>query len=171
MIEDGMILIDSDGAEVGQVNDLSVYDLGDHTFGKPSRITCKTFLGRGGVINIERESQMSGRIHDKGVLILGGYLGWKFAQNYPESLFIFAMMMAFFYAMLAELTGLSAIVGAFIAGVSFVEVRLVHGRDIKEGAEYLQIIFAAIFLSLSEYLLISKQLPSRSSSFWWYSPL
>jgi Kef-type K+ transport system membrane component KefB len=68
-----------------------------------------------------------------------------FAKKYPEFLFIFAMMMAFFYAMMAELTGLSAIVGAFIAGVSFEGVRLKHCRDIKAGAEYLQIIFASIF--------------------------
>lgn len=69
----------------------------------------------------------------------------RFSRKYPEFLFIFAMMMAFFYALMAELTGLSAIVGAFIAGVSFEGVRLVHCRDIKEGAEYLQIIFASIF--------------------------
>jgi predicted ATP-dependent protease len=86
MIDRGTIMIDVDGAVVGQVNGLSVYMLGDVTFGKPSRITCKTFLGRGGVINIERESQLSGRIHDKGVLILGGYLGWKYAQENPLSL-------------------------------------------------------------------------------------
>lgn len=86
MIEQGTIMIDVDGAAVGQVNGLSVYSLGDVTFGKPSRITCKTFLGRGGVINIERESQLSGRIHDKGVLILSGYLGWKYAQDNPLSL-------------------------------------------------------------------------------------
>jgi lon-related putative ATP-dependent protease len=86
MIEDGTIMIDVDGGVVGQVNGLSVYSLGDVTFGKPSRITCKTFLGRGGVINIERESQLSGRIHDKGVLILSGYIGWKYAQDSPLSL-------------------------------------------------------------------------------------
>ena len=86
MIEDGTIMIDVTGAVVGQVNGLSVYSLGDVTFGKPSRITCKTFLGRGGVINIERESQLSGRIHDKGVLILSGYMGWKYAQDNPLSL-------------------------------------------------------------------------------------
>ncbi len=86
MIERGMIMIDTTGAVVGQVNGLSLYSLGDISFGKPSRITCKTFLGRGGVINIERESQLSGRIHDKGVLILGGYLGWKYAQDKPLSL-------------------------------------------------------------------------------------
>jgi predicted ATP-dependent protease len=86
LIENGTIMIDVDGAVVGQVNGLSVYSLGDVTFGKPSRITCKTFLGRGGVINIERESQLSGRIHDKGVLILSGYMGWKYAQDTPLSL-------------------------------------------------------------------------------------
>ena len=69
----------------------------------------------------------------------------RFARRYPEFLFIFAMMMAFFYAMMAELTGLSAIVGAFIAGISFEGVQLRHCRDIREGAEYLQIIFASIF--------------------------
>ena len=86
LIERGTIMIDTDGEVVGQVNGLSIYSLGDITFGKPSRITCKTFLGRSGVINIERESQLSGRIHDKGVLILGGYLGWKYAQEHPLSL-------------------------------------------------------------------------------------
>ncbi|MDP2916988.1 MAG: AAA family ATPase, partial [Dehalococcoidia bacterium] len=86
MITRGFIMIDVDGEMAGQVNGLSVYSLGDITFGKPSRITCKTFLGRGGVINIERESQLSGKIHDKGVLILSGYMGWKYAQDYPLSL-------------------------------------------------------------------------------------
>ena len=82
----GTIMIDTEGAVVGQVNGLSVYSLGDISFGKPSRITCRTYLGRSGVINIERESQMSGPIHDKGVMILTGYMGWKFAQEYPLSL-------------------------------------------------------------------------------------
>lgn len=86
LISNGTIMIDVDGAVVGQVNGLSLYSLGDIAFGKPSRITCKTFLGRGGVINIERESQLSGRIHDKGVLILSGYIGWKYAQDNPLSL-------------------------------------------------------------------------------------
>ncbi len=86
MIDRGMIMIDVEGAVVGQVNGLSVYALGDITFGKPSRITASTFLGRGGVINIERESQLSGPIHNKGVMILGGYLGWKYAQDRPLSL-------------------------------------------------------------------------------------
>ena len=68
-----------------------------------------------------------------------------FAGRYPDFTFIFAMMMAFFYAMLAELVGLSAIVGAFIAGVSFSGVNLKQSKNLKEGAEYLQIIFASIF--------------------------
>ncbi len=79
-------MVDVDGEVVGQVNGLAVYDVGDFSFGKPSRITAKTFMGRRGVINIERESQLSGRIHDKGVLILSGYLGYKYAQNKPLSL-------------------------------------------------------------------------------------
>lgn len=86
MINRGTIMIDSGGAVVGQLNGLSVYTLGDITFGRPSRITAKTFLGRGGVINIERESQLSGPIHNKGVMILSGYLGWKYAQDKPLSL-------------------------------------------------------------------------------------
>ena len=86
LIEQGTLMVDVDGEMVGQVNGLAVYDLGDFSFGKPSRITAKTFMGRRGVINIERESQLSGRIHDKGVLILGGYLGYKYAQDKPLSL-------------------------------------------------------------------------------------
>jgi predicted ATP-dependent protease len=86
MIKRGMIMIDVDGAVAGQVNGLSVYSLGDVSFGRPSRITAKTFLGRSGIINIERESEMSGPIHNKGVMILSGYLGWKYAQDKPLSL-------------------------------------------------------------------------------------
>jgi lon-related putative ATP-dependent protease len=86
LIERGTIMIDIDGEVAGQVNGLSVYSLGDISFGRPSRITCQTFMGRSGLINIERESQLSGKIHDKGVLILSGYLGWKYAQESPLSL-------------------------------------------------------------------------------------
>ncbi len=83
MIEDGTILIDADGMVVGQVNGLSVYNLGDYMFGKPSRITAKTSLGKAGIINIEREAEMSGPIHNKGVYILAGYLRGKYAQDKP----------------------------------------------------------------------------------------
>jgi len=86
MIDRGTIMIDTEGEVKGQVNGLSVYSLGDIAFGKPSRITARTFLGRGGVINIERESQLSGPIHNKGVMILSGYMGWKYAQDKPLSL-------------------------------------------------------------------------------------
>jgi lon-related putative ATP-dependent protease len=83
MIDEGIIMIDTEGAVVGQVNGLSVYDTGEHAFGKPSRITAKTALGRAGVINIEREAEMSGPTHNKGVAILSGYLRSKFAQDKP----------------------------------------------------------------------------------------
>jgi len=83
MIDDGTIMIDTEGEIVGQINGLSVYDLGDHAFGKPSRITAKTSMGRAGVINIEREAKLSGKTHDKGVLILEGYFRGKYAQDKP----------------------------------------------------------------------------------------
>ena len=83
MIDRGSILIDVDGMEVGQVNGLAVYSQGDYMFGKPSRITASTSMGRSGVINIEREADMSGSTHNKGVLILSGYLRKKYAQDKP----------------------------------------------------------------------------------------
>jgi lon-related putative ATP-dependent protease len=83
MIDRGSYLIDTQGAVVGQVNGLSVYSLGDHSFGKPTRITASTSMGRAGIINIEREAEMSGSTHNKGVLILGGYLRKKYAQDKP----------------------------------------------------------------------------------------
>jgi lon-related putative ATP-dependent protease len=86
MIEEGTILIDIQGAVVGQVNGLSVYDMGQFMFGKPARITARTGMGRGGVINIEREADMSGPTHNKGVLILGGYLRGRYATKRPMSL-------------------------------------------------------------------------------------
>jgi len=86
MITQGTLLVDVEGDVVGQVNGLAIYQLGDFSFGKPSRITAKTFLGRSGIINIEREAKLSGKTHDKGVLILSGYLGSKYAQDRPLSL-------------------------------------------------------------------------------------
>lgn len=86
LIAEGTLMVDVEGAVVGQVNGLAVYELGDISFGRPSRITARTFTGRRGLINIERESQLSGRIHDKGVLIIGGYLGSRYAQDKPLSL-------------------------------------------------------------------------------------
>ena len=83
MYDDGSILLDTTGAKIGQVNGLAVYDLGDHAFGRPSRITAETGVGRTGLINIEREAEMSGRVHNKGVLILEGYLRRMYAQDKP----------------------------------------------------------------------------------------
>jgi len=86
MIEDGSILIDVDGAVIGQVNGLAVYNMGQFSFGKPSRITARVSVGRAGIINIEREADMSGSTHNKGVLILGGYFRGKFAAAKPFAL-------------------------------------------------------------------------------------
>ncbi len=83
MIEEGTNLIDTQGQTVGQVNGLAVYDTGELTFGQPARITARTSMGRAGVISIEREADLSGKTHNKGVLILAGYLRGKYAQNKP----------------------------------------------------------------------------------------
>ncbi len=83
MIDDGRIMIDTDGSEIGQVNGLSIYDIGEHAFGKPSRITARTSLGRIGVINVERDAELSGPTHNKGVAILSGYFRSRFAQDRP----------------------------------------------------------------------------------------
>ncbi|NSW83412.1 MAG: AAA family ATPase [Syntrophothermus sp.] len=86
LIREGTIIIDVHGEAVGQINGLAVYSLGDYWFGKPCRITARTFMGEKGVINIEREVRMSGSIHTKGVLTLAGYLGAQYAQDKPLSL-------------------------------------------------------------------------------------
>jgi lon-related putative ATP-dependent protease len=86
MTQRGLILIDTSGTKVAQVNGLSVISLGDFAFGRPSRVTASIGLGREGVIDIEREAKMGGPIHTKGVLILGGYLANKYAQDKPLSL-------------------------------------------------------------------------------------
>ena len=83
LVKDGTIMIDSKGEVVGQVNGLAMHQLGDHQFAKPSRITTKTAMGRAGIINIEREADLSGKTHNKGVFILAGYLRGKYAQDKP----------------------------------------------------------------------------------------
>ena len=82
----GTVLIDSDGERIGQINGLSVLQLGDFAFGKPTRITARVRMGRGQLIDIEREVDLSGPIHSKGVLILGGYLGHTYARDLPLAL-------------------------------------------------------------------------------------
>jgi len=86
MIQRGIILIDTSGSKVGQVNGLSVISLGDFDFGQPSRITASLGLGRRGIVDIERESKLGGQIHTKGVLIISGYLENKYARDKPLSL-------------------------------------------------------------------------------------
>ncbi len=86
MIDQNLIFIDTTGERVGQVNGLSVLEIGGYAFGKPCRITASVALGKVGIINVERESNLSGRFHDKGVQIIAGYLRQQFAQDKPLSL-------------------------------------------------------------------------------------
>ena len=84
-LEDTLI-INTSGEKVGQVNGLAVISLGDYAFGKPSRITSSTYIGKAGVVNIERETKMSGKIHEKAIMIISGYLGSRYASRKPISL-------------------------------------------------------------------------------------
>ena len=86
LVDDGALLIDTGGRKVGQVNGLAVLSAGDYVFGKPSRITAAVGLGRAGLVNIEREANLSGSTHNKGVLILGGFLADRFARDKPLTL-------------------------------------------------------------------------------------
>ena len=86
MIEENTLLIDTSGSKVGQINGLTIMNVGDYTFGKPVKITANTYTGKNGIINIEREVELSGSSHSKGILILSGYLGEMFAQDMPLSL-------------------------------------------------------------------------------------
>ena len=83
MIKENTLLINTKGSLVGELNGLTVMTIGDYTFGKPSKITVNTYTGKGGVVNIEREVELSGSTHSKGVYILSGYLGEMFAQDIP----------------------------------------------------------------------------------------
>jgi len=83
LVENRTIVIASDGEKVGQVNGLAIVDLGDHTFGRPTRVSARVSLGRGGVASIEREIELSGPIHSKGFMILSGYLAALYAQEWP----------------------------------------------------------------------------------------
>ncbi|MDX1387650.1 MAG: AAA family ATPase [Acidobacteriota bacterium] len=85
-VAEGTLLLDLEGEETGQVNGLAVLDVGDYSFGQPTRITAVTAMGRTGILDIERESEMSGAIHTKGVLILAGFLRDRFAQDKPLAL-------------------------------------------------------------------------------------
>jgi ATP-dependent Lon protease len=104
---------------VGQVNGLSVFDTGEYSFGRPTKITAEVSMGRAGIINVEREADLSGKTHNKGVLIIGGYFRGKYAQDKPLTM---SASLAFeqsysgvdgdsasaaeIYAILSELSGL-----------------------------------------------------------------
>ena len=86
MIKNNTLLISTSGSEIGQINGLTVMTIGDYTFGKPAKITANTYIGKSGIINIEREVELSGSSHSKGVMILNGYMGEVFAQEMPLAL-------------------------------------------------------------------------------------
>ena len=86
LFDDGTYLLDVEGFKVGEINGLAVVGSGQHSFGKPSKITVSTFRGQAGLVNIEREVRTSGSLHDKGIMIISGFLGHMYAQNKPLSL-------------------------------------------------------------------------------------
>ena len=86
MLDEEVIMIDTQGSEIGQINGLAVLDMGSYAFGTPSRITATTYVGKSGIVNIEKEAHMSGHTHDKGVQIITGFLGQTYAQTFPMSL-------------------------------------------------------------------------------------
>lgn len=83
LIEEGTLMVDTDGEKVGQINGLAVLNTGDYAFGQPHKITARTFFGQRGIVNIEREALLSGKLHSKGLLILSGYLQGEFAKDKP----------------------------------------------------------------------------------------
>jgi lon-related putative ATP-dependent protease len=86
MVKDETLLIETEGYRKGQINGLTVISIGDYSFGKPAKVTANTYMGSNGIVDIEREVEMSGSSHSKGVMILTGYLGDQFAQEFPLSL-------------------------------------------------------------------------------------
>ncbi len=86
MILEDTLIVETSGEKAGQVNGIAILDLGDYSFGKPSRITAKAYIGKAGIVNIERETKMSGKIHEKAIMIISSYLGSKYATKKPLSL-------------------------------------------------------------------------------------
>lgn len=122
MIERDIYKIITDGNEVGQINGLSVYQLGDFAFGKPNRITAKTYIGNENVVHIERKARLSGKIHDKGVYVLSGFFNWKFGEYIPLS---FSASLAFeqSYSMIDGDSASSTELYALISSLSGVPIR------------------------------------------------
>jgi len=151
-IAEGSIILNVDGEAVGQVNGLAVLQMGDYTFGKPSRITARVHLGQRGIINIERETEMSGPIHSKGVLILSGFLAGRYAKDKPLSLtasITFEQLYdgvegdsassAELYALLSELSGVPINQGIAVTGSvnQFGEIQPIGGVNEKIEGFYL----------------------------------
>ncbi len=86
MIIENDIMIKTEGEAIGEINGLAVLDYGSHSFGKPTKITATTYVGKAGIVNIEKEAEMSGNIHNKGVQVICGYLGKTYANTFPLSL-------------------------------------------------------------------------------------
>jgi len=86
MLDENVVMIDTKGTEIGQINGLAVLDMGNYAFGTPARITATTYVGKSGIVNIEKEARMSGHTHDKGVQIITGFLGQTYAQEFPMAL-------------------------------------------------------------------------------------
>ena len=122
MIERGTIFVDTEGARSGQVNGLAVLQMGNYAFGKPSRITASVFTGKGGIIDIEREAKLGGKTHTKGIMILKGFLGQRFAQKRPLS---FAASLAFeqSYSMIDGDSASSTELYAILSALSGIPIR------------------------------------------------
>ena len=156
-IAEGEVLISLHGGQVGQLNALSVVDLGDHCFGFPMRVTARTYAGEDGLINIEREVEMSGPVHDKGVLILQNYMSALFARNAPLALnasLVFeqeyrgvegdSASCAELYALLSSLSGLPLKQGIAVTGALNQHGDVLPVGGINEKIEgYFQICAAA----------------------------
>ena len=153
LILDGTIKVQTRGEQVGQINGLAVLNSGDFVFGEPHRITARTYLGQRGVVNVDRETAMSGRIHDKGLLILSGYLSAEFAQTRPLSVsasLVFEQTYSAIdgdsasstelYALLSSLSGLPIKQGIAVTGSvdQFGEIQPIGGVNEKiEGFFYI----------------------------------
>ncbi|MFQ5584966.1 MAG: Lon protease family protein, partial [Calditrichia bacterium] len=122
MIERDIYKIVVTGSEVGQINGLSVYLLGEYPFGRPTRITAKTYIGNENVVQIERKARLSGKIHDKGVLLLSGFFNWKFGEYVPLS---FSASIAFeqSYSMIDGDSASSTELYALISSLSGVPIK------------------------------------------------
>ncbi|MDH3236973.1 MAG: AAA family ATPase [Deltaproteobacteria bacterium] len=122
VMKEGTLIVQTSGNTTGQVNGLAVLNTGDYAFGKPSRITATVYAGRGGVLNIERETKLSGKIHEKAILILSNYLGSKYAARRPISL---AASLTFeqLYGMIEGDSATCAELYALLSAISQVPVR------------------------------------------------